>query len=87
MTKSNLGRKEFIWLTLQYRCSSVENARTGNQTGQKPGGRSRGSSHGEMVYQLGPHALFSHLSYGIQEPQPRSGTTHTRLDSPPLITN
>jgi hypothetical protein len=32
MTKSNLGRKRFIWLKLQYlNCSSLKGIRTGTQ--------------------------------------------------------
>jgi hypothetical protein len=40
--KSKLGRKEFIWLTLPYGCSSLKEVRTGTtgtQAGQEPGGR------------------------------------------------
>jgi hypothetical protein len=35
-----LGKKEFIWLILLYRCSSLKEVRIGTQTGQEAGGRS-----------------------------------------------
>jgi hypothetical protein len=35
MTKSKLGRKGFIWLTLPYCCSSPKEVRTGTQAGQE----------------------------------------------------
>jgi hypothetical protein len=35
MTK--LGRKEFIWLTLPYSCSSPKEVRTGTQAGKEAG--------------------------------------------------
>jgi hypothetical protein len=40
MTKNNLGRKEFILLTVPYNSSSSKAARTGTQAGQESGGRS-----------------------------------------------
>jgi hypothetical protein len=39
VTKNNLGRKGFIWLTLPHHCSSLKEDRTETQTGQEPGGR------------------------------------------------
>lgn len=33
--QSNLGRKNFSWLTLPYHCSSLKGVRTGSQTGQE----------------------------------------------------
>ena len=40
MTKSNLGRKGFVWLTLAHVVSSSsEEVRTGTQTELDPGGR------------------------------------------------
>jgi hypothetical protein len=36
MTKKQLGRKEFIQLTLLYRYSPPRKVRTGTQAGQKP---------------------------------------------------
>ena len=33
--KSNLGRKEFIWLLLPHYCLSVKEVMTGTQTGEE----------------------------------------------------
>lgn len=38
--QSNLGRKEFISLTVPYNSSSPEAVRTGTEAGQEVGGRS-----------------------------------------------
>jgi hypothetical protein len=39
------------------------------------------------AYWLAPHGLLSLFSYGIQDHQPRDGTTHNGLGPPLLITN
>jgi hypothetical protein len=49
MTKSNLGRKGFIWLTLSHHCLSLKEVRTGTQTGKEPGGRSWYRGHGGVL--------------------------------------
>ena len=41
MTKSKIGRKRFICLTLPHHSLSLKEVRAGNQTGQEPGGRSQ----------------------------------------------
>lgn len=38
--KSNLGSREFIWLTFPYLCSSLLVVNTETQAWQEPGGRS-----------------------------------------------
>jgi len=40
MTKSKLGRKEFVWLTLSDDNPSLEEVTTETQAGQEPEGRS-----------------------------------------------
>ena len=39
MTKSKLGRKGFVWLTLLHCSPSLKEAETGIQAGQEPGGK------------------------------------------------
>jgi len=38
--QSNLGREEFILLSLPHHCSPLKEIRTGTETGQEPGSRS-----------------------------------------------
>ena len=39
------------------------------------------------AYWLTPHGLLSPLSYRTQDQQPRHGTTHNGLATPPFMTN
>lgn len=40
----------------------------------------------DAAYCLAPHGLLSLFSYRIQDHQSRDGPTHSKLDSPPVIT-
>jgi hypothetical protein len=40
----------------------------------------------DATYRLAPMALFSLLSYGTQEHQPRDNTSHNGLGTPTLVT-
>lgn len=40
LTKSRLEKKDFIWLTLSYHCSSLEEVRTATEAWQEPGCKS-----------------------------------------------
>ena len=74
MTKKQLGRKGFIWLTLPYCCSSPKEVRTGTQVGQEAGDDAEameGCSSLACLPWLAQPALLSNQDY-----QPRDGPTH-----------
>jgi hypothetical protein len=66
MTKSKLGMKEFIQLTLPNCCSSPKEVRIGTHTGYELGGMSGCRSYGEMTASPGLLSLLS--SMGILFP-------------------
>ena len=57
--------------------------RTGTQIQQESGGRSRGRSHGGVLF----HGLLSLHSHRIQDHPTRDSATHNGLSPPPSITN
>ena len=81
MSKSELGRRGFIWLTHSHSCLSLKEVRTGIQIEQQLMQR----PWRDVTYCLAPRGLLSLLSYRTQDHQPRGGTTHIGLNS--LIKN
>ena len=65
MTKSKLGKKEFIWLTHPYHCSSLKEVRTETQTITGNGA----TKEGYLLAALS--GLLSLLSFRRQDNQPR----------------
>ena len=54
--KRKLGRKGFGWFLFPHRSPTLEEVRTGTQTGQQPGGQ------GEVADCLASHSFLSLLS-------------------------
>jgi hypothetical protein len=86
LTKNNLGRKGFIWLTIPYHSLSSKKVRTGNQTGQDPGDRSRYRSHGAVLL-TGLLILACSACFVIDSgPPAQRWHTHNGLGPPLSIT-
>jgi hypothetical protein len=79
------NRRGRVWLTLPLCCSSMKEVRTGNQTGQEPGGRSWCRSHGGMMLTGFLHIACSNLSDETHGLWLRDDSTHYELDPPPVI--
>ena len=71
------GKGLFIWLTLH--SPSLEEVRTGTQTGQEPGAGADAEAMEGAAYWLASRDLLSLLSYRTQDHQPTDGPTHRGL--------
>jgi hypothetical protein len=83
LTKSNLGRKGFIWLTYPEPCST-EGSQSKNSSQAGPGGRSWCRGHGDVLLNGLLLSLLSLLSYRTQDHQPGNGPTQNGLTPPPM---
>jgi hypothetical protein len=79
-TRSKLGKKGFIQLTLPHCCSSPKEVMTGTQVGQEAGADAEAMEG--AAYWLASPGLLSLLSYRTQNYQPRDGTTHNGPSHP-----
>lgn len=82
MTKSNFGRREFIWLTQADHGISEWSLRT-QGTWREPGGRNWSRNHGGML----PMGLLNLLTYTTQNHLPWRGTTHSDRGLPTSVIN
>jgi hypothetical protein len=87
MTKSKLGRKGFILLTVPHHSLSSKEVRAGTQAGEEPGGGADAEVMEGAAYWLAPPGLLSLLFYRTQDHQLRSGTIHNGLSPPTSITS
>ena len=86
MTKSKLGRKGFIRLTLPHSSSSLKGSEQEfRQDRDLEVGTDAEAMRGTAFW-LAPYGLLSLLSYRTQDHMPRDGTIHSVLYSPPSIT-
>ena len=88
MTNSNLGRRKCLWLMhpdLQY--SSLPELRQELQPGRILEAGAEAEAMEECCLLLMPHYLLILLSNGIQNHQPRDGTTHNNMGLPTSITS
>jgi hypothetical protein len=74
MTKKQLGRKGFIWLTLPHCCSSPR--KSGLELKQVRKQELMQRPWRDVLYWLASPGLLSLLSYRTQDYQPRDGPTH-----------
>jgi hypothetical protein len=74
MTKKQVGRKGFIWLTLPYCCSSPR--KSGLELKQVRKQEPMQRPWRDVLYWLASPGLLSLLSYRTQDYQPRDCTTH-----------
>ena len=85
MTRSKLGRKGFIRLTLPRCCSSPR--KSGLELKQVRKQELMQRPWRDVLYWLAFPGLFSLLSYKAQDYQPRDGPTHKGTSPLDLITN
>jgi hypothetical protein len=83
MTKSNLGKEGFIWLTLPHLCLSLKEVRTGTDRAGTWRQELMQRPWNEAAYWLASHGLLRLLSYSTQGQQPRNGPTHNVLGPSP----
>jgi hypothetical protein len=80
MTKSNMGRKGLISLTVPYYSLSSKEVRTETHTGQEPWRQElMQRPWRDAAYWLASHGFLCLLSYRTQGHQPRDDTTHNEL--------
>jgi hypothetical protein len=74
MTKKQVGRKEFIWLTLPYCCSSPR--KSGLELKQVRKQELMQRPWRDVSFWLASPGLLSLLSYRTQDYHPRNGPTY-----------
>jgi hypothetical protein len=85
-SRSKLGRKGFIQLTLPHCCSSLKEVRTGTHTGHKLGGRSWCRGQGEMLL-IGLLLLACSACFLIEPRTTSPEMVPPTMGLSPLITN
>ena len=85
MTKSNLGRRGFILLTVPYNNASCKAVREVIRGRNLEAGADPEAMRG-AAYRLTLHGLLSLLSYRTQDHQPRDSPSH-KGSGPPPFTN